>query len=318
MSTAASNNPFRNQQTQPPRESSPTIPDDDAPPPYSAAPNQRAGEAAIEYGPRRPFQPVDPQRQPRPPPLINFQPPGQPNVPVQHTGWGQYPGQGQQQMNNWVPHPPPRHPSVSGQHSLHPRPSSVGSSPSQQSPTRDSRTTSPSSQGPPNDGRPTVSPTPGHPLMLNGRVLVYPRGFQCPKCYNFGFKRLDPTHPCQKCWSRYAKPFSGPIVHADWSQTAGSTFQRPLPAHSRPPPSSPFGSVNLSRAASTSAIPSPPIHPQVAYAHGPPPNALVVQPGDPRIGGRQCWDCGGRGTVSYLIFDSETCRTCRGMGRVFA
>jgi hypothetical protein len=34
----------------------------------------------------------------------------------------------------------------------------------------------------PGDGRPTEVPTPGHPLLLNGRLLVYPVGFECHKC----------------------------------------------------------------------------------------------------------------------------------------
>lgn len=50
------------------------------------------------------------------------------------------------------------------------------------------RTTSPthgSSSGSgsrPNDGRPTQVPTPGHPLMRDGKVLVYPNGYVCDKC----------------------------------------------------------------------------------------------------------------------------------------
>lgn len=32
------------------------------------------------------------------------------------------------------------------------------------------------------DGRPTKTPTPGHPLLLNGKMLVYPAGYECHKC----------------------------------------------------------------------------------------------------------------------------------------
>ena len=32
------------------------------------------------------------------------------------------------------------------------------------------------------DGRPTRVPKPGHPLLWNGKVLVYPSGFKCHKC----------------------------------------------------------------------------------------------------------------------------------------
>jgi hypothetical protein len=34
----------------------------------------------------------------------------------------------------------------------------------------------------PDDGRPTQVPTPGHPLLLNSKLLVYPVGFECHKC----------------------------------------------------------------------------------------------------------------------------------------
>ncbi len=46
-------------------------------------------------------------------------------------------------------------------------------------------------------------------------------------------------------------------------------------------------------------------------------NAVVYPPGDPRIGGRLCWRCGGRGKTSFLIFDEETCSICGGVGRTF-
>ena len=34
----------------------------------------------------------------------------------------------------------------------------------------------------PDDGKPTSTPVPGHPLMKDGKVLVYPADFECPKC----------------------------------------------------------------------------------------------------------------------------------------
>lgn len=33
-----------------------------------------------------------------------------------------------------------------------------------------------------NDGKPTNRPTPGHPLLLNGNVLIYPRDYICKRC----------------------------------------------------------------------------------------------------------------------------------------
>ena len=63
----------------------------------------------------------------------------------------------------------------------------------------------------------------------------------------------------------------------------------------------------------------PPRQPQpnVHLTSHPPPGATVLSPGDPRIGGLLCWRCGGRGTISFLIFDEEACSVCGGMGRVF-
>ncbi|EEB08138.1 fungal protein [Schizosaccharomyces japonicus yFS275] len=47
----------------------------------------------------------------------------------------------------------------------------------------------------------------------------------------------------------------------------------------------------------------------------PPPGALVVQPGDPRIPGKVCGNCKGRGYVDYFLF-TDTCPICRGIGKV--
>jgi len=59
-------------------------------------------------------------------------------------------------------------------------------------------------------------------------------------------------------------------------------------------------------------------------ALSPPP--LVVQPGDPRIGGRLCLNCNGSGqkTEELTLINvflggggQEVCTSCRGTGRVF-
>jgi hypothetical protein len=36
--------------------------------------------------------------------------------------------------------------------------------------------------GIPDDGRPTRTPMPGHPLLMNEKILVYPPGYECDKC----------------------------------------------------------------------------------------------------------------------------------------
>ncbi|PFH47840.1 hypothetical protein AMATHDRAFT_6372 [Amanita thiersii Skay4041] len=86
------------------------------------------------------------------------------------------------------------------------------------------------------DDRPTTKPVPGHPLLRNGNILVYPKGHTCSKCFNVGYKSADPSHPCKKCWGKYAKAYS-PAMHyappADRNKGA-TTLQRPLPRYHPP------------------------------------------------------------------------------------
>ncbi|KAI0741320.1 hypothetical protein C8Q80DRAFT_128245 [Daedaleopsis nitida] len=227
-----------------------------------------------------------------------------------------------------------------------------------------------SSNGVPDDGRPTDRPVPGHPLLRQGKVLVYPHGYECQKCRNTGYKNFDPSHPCPRCWEKYSKPYAGAITYATWTSDStppsSSSFQRPLP-NFRPPQSSLHQASSswsgplsgLARAATTSRASTPygsgypgasarvipiaggalPMGPYLdrlgagpatgsgfppnSWQAGPPPGpagpapATVFSPGDPRIGGRMCWRCGGRGKTSFLIFDEETCGICGGIGRTF-
>lgn len=51
-----------------------------------------------------------------------------------------------------------------------------------------------------------------------------------------------------------------------------------------------------------------------------PPNgsgAVVYSAGDPRIGGRLCWRCDGKGNTSFMLLDRITCPVCGGIGRTF-
>lgn len=49
----------------------------------------------------------------------------------------------------------------------------------------------------------------------------------------------------------------------------------------------------------------------------PPPGAVVYTAGDPRIGGRLCWRCDGKGNTSFFLLDRITCEVCGGIGRTF-
>lgn len=107
---------------------------------------------------------------------------------------------------------------------------------------------------------------------------VYPPNYWCPKCHNTG-RKLKNGKSCQDCYARFARQHV-PVVH-----------QIPL-----------FGSGFLSRGPSTTVI-----------GNGP---SVVVQPGDPRIGGTLCGRCRGRGLI-YDFLGDYTCPTCKGVGRLF-
>ncbi|KAJ7453344.1 hypothetical protein B0H11DRAFT_2071869 [Mycena galericulata] len=178
------------------------------------------------------------------------------------------------------------------------------------------RTPSPNrSGGLPDDGRPTSRPVAGHPLLRDGNMLVYPPHFECSKCNNTGYKHADPGHPCNRCWSKYARPYVGALVVATSSPAresppsntlghASPSFQRPLP-HIYAPSSSSLSPNGY----------APP--PQMPGGYPPPPANAIYPPGDPRLGGAVCWRCGGNGTLSFLIFETVPCSVCRGVGRVF-
>ncbi|KAJ7687707.1 hypothetical protein B0H17DRAFT_679972 [Mycena rosella] len=190
----------------------------------------------------------------------------------------------------------------------------------------------PSPGGLPDDGRPTRTPVPGHPLLRAGSMLVYPPHFECAKCNNTGYKHADPAHPCHRCWERYARPYAGALVHAPAASAAPApgaqahaslSFQRPLPrAHAPPRAPAPHRAApppcgNTRAPPGCRYAPPPPVngstYPGSAY---PPPHA-IYPPGDARLGGAPCWRCGGRGTVSFLVFETLPCGVCRGVGRVF-
>ncbi|KAJ7050706.1 hypothetical protein C8F01DRAFT_677169 [Mycena amicta] len=148
----------------------------------------------------------------------------------------------------------------------------------------------------PDDGRPTTTPVAGHPLLLNGKMLVYPAGHECHKCNNTGYRHSDPSHPCRRCWDKYAKSYAGTLLVApapspggSSGNTHGATFQRPLlrlyAAGTRPlsadfysappssstsyaPPTNPHPSLSSS---SSYAPPSHPPPPLSTRGYPPPP-----------------------------------------------
>ncbi|KZV71107.1 hypothetical protein PENSPDRAFT_751976 [Peniophora sp. CONT] len=59
---------------------------------------------------------------------------------------------------------------------------------------------------------PSSTPTVGHPLLRDGRILVYPEGHECPLCQNTGFAHDDPNHACEICWNQHSRPFTSVLA----------------------------------------------------------------------------------------------------------
>ncbi|KIJ30727.1 hypothetical protein M422DRAFT_36439 [Sphaerobolus stellatus SS14] len=353
----------------------------EAPPAYTPIADAYRGEEPLEFGPTRPFQPATRPLQSygsNNPSVPHIAPESTPNrlaPPPRHPSTVARPASLSPSVTSSIQsmHSPPaveghRHSAsvgpISGQgRSYNPPPGSPpGRSPIQSNP---SVPPNPSTTGQiPNDRRPTTTPTPGHPLLKDGKTLVYPAGYTCSKCQNTGYKNYDPSHPCRKCWQKYARNYTGAIAYAPSASESSSSvnpfgsFQRPLPAFTPP-------HAGISRPHSTTGYPGqayrgsnpippssamhppniyhlppppmpfggpfgpPPMPPMTLYPpsapvspiyQGPPafPTPLVVPPGDPRIGGRLCWRCDGRGRVSGMfLIDTEMCSVCQGTGRTF-
>ncbi|KAG5359146.1 hypothetical protein CJU90_3881 [Yarrowia sp. C11] len=132
--------------------------------------------------------------------------------------------------------------------------------------------------------RPQGGPAPNNPL------LHYPRGYHCPKCDNTGIKKKN-GKSCQDCWGMFARP-NQQVINVQGPQQQYNPF--PFFPFSPPPPTQ---------------------QTRIIAAPGAPP-PVVVQPGDPRLGGQLCGKCRGRGLVYDWFSGDETCYVCKGVGRV--
>ncbi|KAG8949449.1 hypothetical protein FRC04_008548 [Tulasnella sp. 424] len=198
--------------------SNPPPPFELEPPPYTPSPDAYT-ETTVEVGPRRPFQ--NPTR--AQPPRVPGGYPG--SVSRQRTG-----ASSADLGTSWradVTIPPsdsgpylaPQATGWSARSNSQPdltlldSSSSTGGSFSPPPGPPSSRSTAPrNSETSEDDGKPTTSPTPGRPLLNKGKTLVYPPGYFCHKCNNTGYKSFDPSNPCSKCWSKYARDYSGPLT----------------------------------------------------------------------------------------------------------
>lgn len=177
------------------------------------------------------------------------------------------------------------------------------------------------SQPPPKKySRPTVAP-PQHPSRPSGPPPVqqdhstlnlpkptpinpnpylpwrYPSSYRCSKCENTGFK-IKNGHACKRCWGRFRPQTIPPSSQAELERLVK---HKPAPK--------PINSNVVKLPPGAAVIPT-------SFAPAPRTQApVVVQPGDPRIGGILCPRCSGRGMVHFFL-DLERCPQCNGLGRV--
>lgn len=206
QTTSGSTNPFSDSISTPSTSAAPAaqadpfesaIPDE-APPAYTAA--APPGDAHLAAGPARmDFSGPPPMSQPQHPPPNRLEN----QITGVGIGYGPRRDHGQSSPHHSpnaasAPSMPPRHPSH------HQSTPSSGSS---------SSLNRPSPQGGSQDTTPTQVATPGRPLLRNGQLLVYPKGFMCHKCTsevvslcdggcnadhkggNTGYKNADPSNP---------------------------------------------------------------------------------------------------------------------------
>lgn len=160
-----------------------------------------------------------------------------------------------------------------------------------------------------------------------------------------GYRAYDPSNPCRECWSLFGQPYEGILTYAPWDSPESVTsdeqnLQRPLPGSvsrprpnvpsassrpiSHPSPSSSYAGLGQPHGSLPPAGWSTPsrssLRPaaSISFSGRPPPGAVVVRPGDPRIGGRICWKCSGDGwQYKTMGLETKTCSACNGLGRLF-
>ncbi|KAJ7718308.1 hypothetical protein B0H14DRAFT_634921 [Mycena olivaceomarginata] len=146
-------------------------------------------------------------------------------------------------------------------------------------------------------------------------MLVYPPHYECHR-QQHGLQTRRPHAPVPQVLEQ---------VRAPVRRRARLRARRPR-LRLRPPlqlddvPAAPAAAVRPARSPGRAFLSPAPDLPACAAApvsasYPPPAPVLVYAPGDVRMGGAPCWRCGGRGTLSFLVFDSVPCVVCRGVGR---
>ncbi|ODN78769.1 hypothetical protein L202_04330 [Cryptococcus amylolentus CBS 6039] len=261
---------------------------------------------------------------------------------------GQY-ANGNSSSNETKPPPPPRHPSVTSSSARPPPPL-----PSRDSTTQPSSSQSAAPTEAPTPGRPLLHR--GQMLVYPGGFWCSKcnnTGYKANDPSNpheRDWKKYGRVYNSTLAHS-YTQALSAGLQMSD-------NFQKPLPSyapaghapasvpysgptsaqysHLPPPPGSSgkwstYPGQGQGPGQSYSHLPPPPQRQQQLQYPAPgqqifvqrtagmaPPGALVVAPGDPRIGGRLCWRCNGSGTeILFFGFDEGRCSTCSGLGRLF-
>lgn len=183
---------------------------DELPPAYTPSPDTRQGESTIEFGPHRPFhspppRPIHQSHRPRPGqmgqlPTLWTQLTGQAPISTGSSSWSSYPGRrnrllqpeytgymgshtpSQSSSLLEVPRVPTPPPTATSEFAREFYAAGAGDAQVPYSAPPGPPPSSPNMSNP----EPTTSPKPGHPLLRDGKLLVYPSGYECPKCeFNF-------------------------------------------------------------------------------------------------------------------------------------
>jgi len=83
----------------------------------------------------------------------------------------------------------------------------------------------------PDDGRPTRSPVPGHPLLNNGRTLVYAAGYECDKCPSPSSHPLPTPADGIQATTPAIKPLTLPTLVADAGINIRNLTRAPSSTH---------------------------------------------------------------------------------------
>lgn len=124
----------------------------------------------------------------------------------------------------------------------------------------------------------------------------YPDGYSCSKCNNTGIK-ISNGRSCRSCYAKFAS--QDPRI-----KVLNPPFRRKRTNYK-------------SKAAGTvMKILDPPPYPTPMLASFGDSKPILVQPGDPAIGGTMCGRCRGQGVVHCDLIYETTCKTCKGLGRL--